>query len=763
MEVGVGLAVVQLAGQLYTGILGLRQFFRDAKGVLDELARLASELERTERILKKFEKSRHDDLTAEDIRLMEDLSKECEEALRELLSLVNQWVVECEEGKVKRVVRSVKAALDQDKVTQCQERLTRLLGHVGLLGNLQVLEKQEKLSSRILERQLIDEARNKRLEEVLELVEKFDLPLCLPDNLRAFLTPPPTYELVQQSANINPPSSVESTSISTDSTIVMSAKAGDYVYSPSPLLDSRPTTKQRSIGAVIKSRSVVERSEETYFALLAIIHCRSEVVQTETLYDEDEAKDGGSVWQGRSAERKLETSYTIVPKLWIFNWLWNKGVSFSRSTNPGTGSLGVNFRSFNPRPDESSIFELCSRGNYEGVKSLLDKGEASPIDTNPDGWTPLHCAAYAHNLAICKLLVDNGAGTNILDFQNVSPLHLALSRLPGSVPGMEGQSEIPIYTDGQVPDVIRFLVRHGADPTFETDTGENCFDLITSRALKWPPSLLLWLVRSCQYGPDPNHRGPNGLTALMNVFFMLLASHTDLDELLSLNADINGRYQGLALDEDQYDAGWTPLHIAVLHLFPKKADAQSLAIRRDRVEYLVSRGADPHALSDRGETPTDVALRFGSSARFRTWCTILQESGYDLREFAKKEIEMHADVRWYAMNWCDYYLIALLELDDEPEDELMDIVTTGPFAERDRLPMWGEPADAGHVLEDDSDSDDEFREFLNSLVADWRPSTVMEKRREMRADLKRKRTPQVPGQSEWDMDASAVTVGAATT
>ncbi len=237
---------------------------------------------------------------------------------------------------------------------------------------------------------------------------------------------------------------------------------------------------------------------------------------------------------------------------------------------------------------------------------------------------------------------------------------------------MGEQSEIPIFTDGQVPDVVRYLVRRGADPTIETDTGENCFDLITSRALKWPPSLLLWLVRSCQLGPDPDHRGPNGLTALMNVFFMLLATHTDLDELLSLNADINGRYEGWVPGEGRYDPGWTPLHIAILHLFGRDADAKSLATRRDRVEYLVSRGADPHALSDRGETPTDVALRFPSSARFETWCAILQESGYDLKEFAKKEIELHADVRWYAMNWCDYYLIALLELDDEPEDELME-------------------------------------------------------------------------------------------
>jgi hypothetical protein len=41
-------------------------------------------------------------------------------------------------------------------------------------------------------------------------------------------------------------------------------------------------------------------------------------------------------------------------------------------------------------PQNSMIFKLCSEGEYRAVQMLLESGEASVVDTSPEGWKPLH-------------------------------------------------------------------------------------------------------------------------------------------------------------------------------------------------------------------------------------------------------------------------------------------------------------------------------------------------------------------------------------
>lgn len=41
----------------------------------------------------------------------------------------------------------------------------------------------------------------------------------------------------------------------------------------------------------------------------------------------------------------------------------------------------------NIRSEDALIFEFCSLGNLEGLKSLLRRGDASPLDCDPEGWT----------------------------------------------------------------------------------------------------------------------------------------------------------------------------------------------------------------------------------------------------------------------------------------------------------------------------------------------------------------------------------------
>jgi hypothetical protein len=45
--------------------------------------------------------------------------------------------------------------------------------------------------------------------------------------------------------------------------------------------------------------------------------------------------------------------------------------------------------SFRAVPETALIFDFCHEGNLEGVKSLFERGEASPWDRDPKGQTPL--------------------------------------------------------------------------------------------------------------------------------------------------------------------------------------------------------------------------------------------------------------------------------------------------------------------------------------------------------------------------------------
>ncbi|KAH3760116.1 hypothetical protein Pelo_8059 [Pelomyxa schiedti] len=62
----------------------------------------------------------------------------------------------------------------------------------------------------------------------------------------------------------------------------------------------------------------------------------------------------------------------------------------------------------------SVLYMTCQRGNIEGVIALLRRGANSQAIVPPYGETPLHAAAAGNYPAICKLLVDSGAKSNVL-------------------------------------------------------------------------------------------------------------------------------------------------------------------------------------------------------------------------------------------------------------------------------------------------------------------------------------------------------------
>lgn len=85
----------------------------------------------------------------------------------------------------------------------------------------------------------------------------------------------------------------------------------------------------------------------------------------------------------------------IVP-VGVLKCIFKSAVDFSiswktsRGTPCGFTSIQQCLRYYPVVPETAEIFEACKLGDIEWVKSLLDRNVASPFDTDPNGWTPLH-------------------------------------------------------------------------------------------------------------------------------------------------------------------------------------------------------------------------------------------------------------------------------------------------------------------------------------------------------------------------------------
>jgi hypothetical protein len=87
------------------------------------------------------------------------------------------------------------------------------------------------------------------------------------------------------------------------------------------------------------------------------------------------------------------------------------------------------------------------------------EGLPAPDAWTPDGFTPLHIAAFAHNVAAARKLLAAGADPNVLataSFARVTPLGTC---------AFAGATE-----------VARVLLAHGADPTLTADDGFTPLD-----------------------------------------------------------------------------------------------------------------------------------------------------------------------------------------------------------------------------------------------------------------------------------------------
>lgn len=138
------------------------------------------------------------------------------------------------------------------------------------------------------------------------------------------------------------------------------------------------------------------------------------------------------------------------------------------------------------RADDLDIFEASALGDADQVSQLLTNDHRATTSVSPDGFQPLHLAAYFGHRAVVRLLIAAGADVNAVapNPSQVRPLHSAVSGRHGGVVEIlldAGADPDPPQTHGWTAlhsaahqgnaRVVEMLLDHGANPAATADDG----------------------------------------------------------------------------------------------------------------------------------------------------------------------------------------------------------------------------------------------------------------------------------------------------
>jgi ankyrin repeat protein len=232
------------------------------------------------------------------------------------------------------------------------------------------------------------------------------------------------------------------------------------------------------------------------------------------------------------------------------------------------------------------------------MKLLIDRG-ANVNAKNSQGSTALMYAAT--NLAKARLLLDGGADTKVRSRSNATPMSVAVTTF-GSTPVLK------LLVSKGAETEPRLLA--GATAMGDIEAMQYLLSIGVSAASLGGPAIASAITARCEAcarllvekGADAKGLRPNGTlsTSVGSTMGGVLndAVKRAMPELAQFLLD-----HGASLESSDRE-GFTLLMQAVLSMEPPPA--------RDRmVEWLLSKGVDPNAKNDRGDTAYQLAARVG--------------------------------------------------------------------------------------------------------------------------------------------------------
>lgn len=144
------------------------------------------------------------------------------------------------------------------------------------------------------------------------------------------------------------------------------------------------------------------------------------------------------------------------------------------------------------RKSPMDIFEAAALGESDRLSELLARDRTVVSETSPDGFTPLHLAAYFGHPDLVRSLIACGADVNAVarNPSQVRPLHSAVSGRHGGVveilldagadpdpPQAHGWTALHSAAHQGNSRLVRLLLEHGANPAPRADDGTTPADM----------------------------------------------------------------------------------------------------------------------------------------------------------------------------------------------------------------------------------------------------------------------------------------------
>jgi uncharacterized protein len=148
------------------------------------------------------------------------------------------------------------------------------------------------------------------------------------------------------------------------------------------------------------------------------------------------------------------------------------------------------------RGAETDIFAASALGLRARVGELLDSDRTLIDGYSPDGWTPLHLAAFFGQLETARMLLDRGAKVQALSINAMrnTPLHAAVARSHAEVAelliasGAQVRARqhggwTPLHAAAQNGNVtlVRSLLAHGAEAFAQADNNQTPLDMALTK------------------------------------------------------------------------------------------------------------------------------------------------------------------------------------------------------------------------------------------------------------------------------------------